>query len=193
MAPSAAEYWLATDESQRVPVAFSAVVKDANGKALPYPVTWSTADPSVATVDASGLVTGLTAAPVVIEASSGGVTGNAGLCVVGSPTADILPASGSYPAQPLLISAAGSVGSCGRPLRYLWSCARLQGPNPNLCSTVVLPQNATNTMEFVFPLSDGAAYTIALQVCDLADAPPPDNLVACSVVTTALTGFSSGL
>ena len=61
---------------------FTATVKDANGFTISgASVKWSSADPSVATVDDSGLVTAVASGDTKIKATSGGVTGSAPLSV----------------------------------------------------------------------------------------------------------------
>lgn len=53
-------------------VALKATVYDANGVAMPgYPVSWSSGNPSVATVDGTGLVTGTAPGTATITASVG--------------------------------------------------------------------------------------------------------------------------
>lgn len=64
---------------------FSAVVRDISGKALAgRPVTWSSNAPSVATVDQSGMVTGLSFGTAAITASTGAAVGSA-VALVGQP------------------------------------------------------------------------------------------------------------
>lgn len=57
-------------------VNLTATTSSADGNVLPGPmVTWATNDPLVATVDASGVVTGMSHGKAVITATSGGQTG----------------------------------------------------------------------------------------------------------------------
>ncbi|HWQ29066.1 MAG TPA: Ig-like domain-containing protein, partial [Dehalococcoidia bacterium] len=73
------------------------VLKDANGNTLTgRSVTWSSSNPSVATVSASGLVTALTAGSATITATSEGKSGTAAVSVGGGGGAQ----SGAYPNQP---------------------------------------------------------------------------------------------
>lgn len=59
----------------------TAVPRDAGGNALDRPVTWTTGDPAVATVSATGLVTALATGPVTITATSQGKAGTAALTI----------------------------------------------------------------------------------------------------------------
>ena len=74
---------------ERDTVRFDAEARDANGHAVAAAeFTWASGDTSVATVDASGLVTGTGAGEVEVAATSSGVTGRAQLTVVApAPTA----------------------------------------------------------------------------------------------------------
>lgn len=63
-------------------VQFGATVVDGFGSPAPTePVTWSSSDPSVATVDANGLATSVSAGAAQIRATAAGVTGTATLTV----------------------------------------------------------------------------------------------------------------
>lgn len=64
----------------------TAVLKDASGNVLSgRTVTWSSATTSVATVDANGLVTGVSSGTSVISATSEGKTGTATVTVTANP------------------------------------------------------------------------------------------------------------
>ena len=69
-------------------VRLAADVRDQNGQAMAgAAVTWSSGDPSVATVDAAGLVTAAANGMVTITATSGSVSGNAAVTVAQVATA----------------------------------------------------------------------------------------------------------
>lgn len=72
-------------------VQLSAQAKDANGNVIPgLTVTWSTSNSAVATVDNSGLVTGVSAGSAQITATVGGVLGVADISVpAASSTASV--------------------------------------------------------------------------------------------------------
>jgi len=82
-------------------VQLTATTKDANGNPLTgRAVTWSSSDNTIATVNGSGLVTGVAAGPVTITATSEGKSGTATITVAGAPVASVTvtPASASVQA-----------------------------------------------------------------------------------------------
>lgn len=61
---------------------YTATVRDLHGQPLPNaPVTWTTSDPTIATVDQSGMVTTYRTGTVTITATSGAASGTAELIV----------------------------------------------------------------------------------------------------------------
>ncbi|HWC73007.1 MAG TPA: Ig-like domain-containing protein, partial [Gemmatimonadales bacterium] len=70
---------------------FTATPKDANGNALTgRTITWATSDANVATINASGLATGVAAGgPITITASSEGQSATASLTVIPIPVASV--------------------------------------------------------------------------------------------------------
>ena len=69
----------------------NATLKDANGAVLTgRSVVWTSSDPTVASVDGTGLVTTMKAGAVTIRATSEGKSGDASI-VVGSPTVAVEP------------------------------------------------------------------------------------------------------
>ena len=82
-------------------VQLTATTKDANGNPLTgRAVNWSSSDNTIATVNGSGLVTGVAAGPVTITATSEGKSGTATITVAGAPVASVTvtPASASVQA-----------------------------------------------------------------------------------------------
>jgi uncharacterized protein YjdB len=57
----------------------SATPRDAGGTALTNPVVWNSANPTVASVNSTGLVSGVAVGAVVITATSSGKQGTANL------------------------------------------------------------------------------------------------------------------
>jgi len=71
-------------------------VLDAEGAEIPgVPVVWQSADPALATVDATGLATGTGAGSVEVRAIAGGVTGTIQLSILPSPITrvEVLPSN----------------------------------------------------------------------------------------------------
>jgi uncharacterized protein YjdB len=78
-------------------VQLTAVVLDANGAVLAnVPVTWSTSNPNIATVDANGMLTATGVGFVTITATGGGVSGTSFMHVDSSPSSQ-LNSSGPSP------------------------------------------------------------------------------------------------
>jgi|GEM_PF-1931786 len=67
----------------------TATPRDASGNTVPQFVVWSSSAEAVATVSASGLVTGVSAGPVTIRAVAGTVTGTIDLTVTPVPVASV--------------------------------------------------------------------------------------------------------
>ena len=73
----------------------SASVRDANGRVLPgRPVAWSTVPASVATVDATGLVTGVDSGSAAVIATSGDVSDTTSVTVVAIHFASVVAGGG---------------------------------------------------------------------------------------------------
>jgi hypothetical protein len=74
-----------TPDSASIPVGgtqqFTATVLDLHGNPLAVPVTWSSSNPGVATVDGSGLATGVSVGQTTITATAQGASGSATLTV----------------------------------------------------------------------------------------------------------------
>src|SRR5262249_17388731 len=93
-------------------------VKDAQGNVLTgRTVTWGTNTPSIATVSNAGLVTGVSAGPVTVRATSGGQTGTTQATITLVPVASVAlsphtltVATGKSPA-PLPATVYDSVGN----------------------------------------------------------------------------------
>ncbi len=103
-------------------VQLTATPKDANGGALTgRAVTWATADASIATVDANGLVTGTAAGgPVTITATSEGKSGTSAVTVTLTPvpvaSVSVTPTSPSIPVGGTVQLTATPKDASGNPL-----------------------------------------------------------------------------
>lgn len=95
-------------------VQLQAIPKDSRGHVLQdRPLTWSSLDPAIATVDANGLVAGLTTGTAHIQAASGNATGTAVITVTRPlPIVSTLPVTGISSSG---VTLHGSVNPNGSP------------------------------------------------------------------------------
>ena len=85
----------------------AAVLKDVANNVLTRPVTWASSTPAVATVDANGLVTAVTAGgPVTITATSEGKSGTSSITVMPIPVATVTL---SAPTTPMVVGGTQSL------------------------------------------------------------------------------------
>ena len=106
----------------------SAQAVDTNGRAVVgAEFSWSSSDESVATVDASGLVTGVAEGSATITVSTGGVSGSADISVfvpAGPVSVGVSPWSGSVAVGATLSLSAEAYDANGRPVagaEFSWS------------------------------------------------------------------------
>ena len=79
----------------------TAALKDAVGNPLTdRSVTWTSLDPTIATVSSTGVVTGIRAGAVIIRATSEGQTGDGTITVVPPPVATVTSSLGSTSLAP---------------------------------------------------------------------------------------------
>lgn len=78
----------------------TATPRDAGGGPLDRPVVWTSSDPAIATVNATGLVTGVATGPVTITATSQGKAGTAALTVRVAVASVMLSDPGGEPVAP---------------------------------------------------------------------------------------------
>ena len=152
VAPAAADVLLGATQQ------FTATVIGADGTPRPgEPVTWTSSDPAIATVDASGLATPVTPGTVTITASAAGAAGTATL-VVRAPDLRVqalnAPASlvlGNSLALEATITNAGNAPSAATNLRF-----RILTPDgAEEIAVITQPQDA---------LAPGATVTLTTSV-----------------------------
>lgn len=167
-----------------------AVVRGANrDPRTDVAVSWSSASPSVATVDPAGVVTGMSVGRTQVEASAGGVRGAVTIDVVRNPVAklSIEPHSASARTGDVVRFAARALDSEGRPLRQpsiTWSVSSegafiepdggfvaerpgsyivslTSGDRAAFASVAVTPRNVARELEVVgrVPPSSGSSGT----------------------------------
>src|SRR5205809_649327 len=170
----------------------SATPKDASGNPLTgRTVSWSSGNTAVATVSASGLVTGVGAGAATITAASEGQSGTAAITVTSVPVASVAvsPAAASVPAgQAVQLSAvtkdsAGTVLT-GRALTWASSNGGIASVNGSGLVTGVAVGAATITAT-----SEGKSGTAAITVTALP--PVTGSCLALAGPTITLSGMST--
>ena len=105
-----------------------AEAKDANGHAVAgSEFSWSSSDTTVATVDASGLVTGLASGEAEVTATSSGVAGGAEVAVRSAGSVSVSPSKEAIQLGDTLRLVAEAADENGQPLaavRFSWSSNR---------------------------------------------------------------------
>ena len=71
----------------------TATVQDASGDTITASVSWNTLSPAIATVNGSGLVTGVAEGTTIVTATSGGITGTDTVIVGPAPVASVTVSS----------------------------------------------------------------------------------------------------
>lgn len=130
-------------------VSFTAVVRDLHGAPLTgKALSWASATPGVATVDASGLVTGVSAGEAIITATSEGRSSNATVTVINSTAAIDLGTLGGTSSQAQGINESGQVvgsstlanGNTNTQHAFLWQSGAM-------FDLGVLPGGSTSTAQ----------------------------------------------
>ncbi|HLB37379.1 MAG TPA: Ig-like domain-containing protein [Gemmatimonadales bacterium] len=151
-----------------------ATVQDANGEGMPgAAVTWTSSDPDVATVSATGLVTAVGNGTAIITATSGGVSGTATVTVAQqaavvavSPEATTLTALGAT--APLAATVRDAGGSVMVGAAIAWASSNTDVATVSAAGVVTAVGNGTAT---ITATSGGVSGTATVTV-----AIPPSTL-----------------
>jgi uncharacterized protein YjdB len=169
----------------------SVQVLDDLGRVIPNsPVTYTTSDASVATVSASGLVTGVVAGSAVIAATSGGKHGTTQVTVQPTPVHEVIV---SPPAPTILIGRSVAMtaeprSDTGQPLTgrtVIWSSS-IPGIADVSADGVVTGMSAGSTV--VFASVDGV---LGWQTVTVVPTPVATVTVAPNTSTVAVGGTSN--
>src|SRR5438093_458731 len=171
-------------------VQLAATPKDANGNPLTgRTVTWSSGNTAVATVSASGLVTGVSAGAATITATSEGQSSTAAITVTSIPVAAVTvsPASASVSVSQTVQLTATPKDANGNPLSgrtIAWGSSNTAAATVNTSGRVtgVAAGSATITAT-----SEGKSGTAAINVT----APPAPAPVASVTVSPASASVSA--
>ena len=172
---------------------------DANGHTVERAAfTWSSSDASVATVDASGLVTGARAGEAVVMATSGEVTGKRALVVMAPvpTTVAVSPDSVSLVALADKVRLAADVrDQIGRPLpeaRVTWSTSDTAVATVDREGLVTAAGNGAATITAAAGAASGTAtVTVAQVVADVAVSSARDTVVARDTLRLMATAFDA--
>jgi uncharacterized protein YjdB len=144
-----------------------AEVRDAGGGVLTgHPVTWSSGNRNVATVNANGVVTGVLPGSAVIAARAAGLTGTAVVTVRLVPVASVQvsPASGTVPVGQTLrlsVSLLDALGNILTGRTVAWSSA---DQNVATVSAAGLVRGRTKGTTVITSTSEGKSGSAAITV-----------------------------
>ncbi len=141
----------------------SAVVRDADGLPLTgRPVTWTSNNPTIATVGADGLVTGLAVGSAVITGSADGVSGTSAVTIVPAPVAAVAVTPGTASlmvgqTQPLTSLATDAANNplSGRPT--VWSTSNAAVATVSVAGLVAAVTVGTATITATVEGKSGSA------------------------------------
>jgi serine/threonine-protein kinase len=157
------------------PRSLSATAVDAGGRPLSRPITWSSSNPRVASVDGTGRVTATGAGSAQITATADGRSDQVGVTVAApAPLPAPAPAPAPVPAAPALPSSAeartaveGYVaalqGNDRDTVTRLWGSAP-EGDRGDLFDVMEGQQLRVTLATVSNPVGDGAAATVTFQV-----------------------------
>ena len=167
----------------------SASPRSADGTALTNPVAWSSAAPAIASVTATGIVTGVSVGSATITASSGGKQGTAGVSVIPPTVATVAVSLAATTVElgrttqaiAVLRDAANNVLS-GRAIA--WTSANPATASVSAAGVITALVVGTTS---VTATSEGKTGAATLTVI-----PRPVNSVAVTLTPTALVSGTSG-
>ncbi len=185
---------------------FTATLTDLHGNALSGPaIVWASSAPAVATVDQTGLATGVTTGVATISASAAGVTGSARLTVTVSTakssvtTSSASIASGSTATLTLQAKDAAGNNLNTTGLTVVFSASGPTGASTGTIGSTTDNGNGTYTATFTGVLAgtptsigatiNGTAVTSTLPTITVTPGPASK---ATSVVTTSAASVVSG-
>jgi len=154
-------------------VQLTATPKDINGNPIVRPVTWSSSDDAVATVDQAGLVTGVAEGTVTITATSGGVDGTAAV-TVNDPvtTVEVTPAASTINVAETVQLTAVAKGAAGNVISggtVTWASSSNTVATVDQSGLVTAAGEGTATITATVDGVDGTAQvTVPLNIPSLA-------------------------
>lgn len=167
-------------------IQLSAAVTDQGGTPRTNrTITWASLSPAVATVSASGLVSGLTDGQAVITATSEGVSGQATITVFGSPviaTVTVTPASplrGTGQTQQMTAVARAGSGTIIGDATFTWTSTNPAVATVSPTGLVTVLTAGTTTIqatapEITGPVSGSTALRALQTLVNGVTAPVPD-------------------
>lgn len=185
-------------------VDMTATMRDASGNILSgRPVTWTTGNSSIATVDATGLVTAVATGSTSVTATSEGQTGSTTITVATVPVASVTVTPSSpqmFPGDVLQFTATARDASgnqlFGRPVVWSSNASGIASVNGSGQVTAVAQGGATITATVDGVGGSTAVFVVTVQSVSLT--PNPASVVSGStqgiraVVTNSLGGVVRG-
>jgi PKD repeat protein len=169
-----------------------------NGSTVDATFVWTSSDPSVATVSASGIVTGVAAGTVTVNATSGRASGGSTITVSTGPVANQRPVA--HPGGPYSGSPGSAVALDGRastdpdgdtPLAYAWLFGD-DRTGSGATPTHIYAAAGTYTVTLVVTDAEGLASVAATTTATISTtAPPADGVVFVGAGDIAVCGRSA--
>jgi hypothetical protein len=175
----------------------AAAAKDSKGAALTRTYSWSSNAPTVASVDANGVVSGVSPGQATITATTDGVTGSVALTVLPIPVAAVLisPRTPSVRQGETTQLSAAVQDAIGRPLNgrvIAWSS---QNATVATVSNAGLVTGVAAGTAFIVASSEGKRDSVALRVRSLqaptVSTTTPAQWTPGAAVTITGTNFST--
>ncbi len=148
---------------------FSATARDSKGASIVAAFTWTSSAPTIASVDAAGVVTGIAAGAATITATADGISGTANVTVIPVPVVAVLIAQRTpsvRPGETVQLSAIAQ-DAIGRPLAGRTIAWTSKNPATATISNTGLVSGVSTGTTFIVASSEGKSDSVSLRVKSL--------------------------